>query len=269
MIREGEHMKVDLAGKIVLVTGASAGIGHAIATAMAANGAIIVAVDWTTDAAETTEAISRVGGECAFFQADVSDCDQVVRAVAAAEDQFGRIDILVNNAGTNSPAELRKNINEYDVAEWHRVIGVDLDGLFYFCRAVTPGMVARGSGTIVNIASVMGLIPIRLQSAFTAAKAGVINFSRSMALELAPAGIRVNVIAPGSVLTRRTRELFYSPEKQHIAESLLSHVPLARPGNPEEIANAALFLASGDSSYVTGAVLAVDGGWTAGYAREW
>jgi NAD(P)-dependent dehydrogenase (short-subunit alcohol dehydrogenase family) len=262
-------MKVDLNGKIALITGASAGIGRAIALAMAENGATIVAVDWLGDGAEVISAISEQGVECVFLQADVSKYDQVVRAVKMAEEQFGRIDILVNNAGTNSPSELRKNINEYDVDEWHRVVSVDLDGLFYFCRAASPGMVALKSGVIINIASVMGIVPIRLQSAFTAAKAGVINFSRSMALELGPLGIRVNIIAPGSVLTKRTRDLFYSPTKSHIAESLLSHIPLGRPGTPEEIATAALFLASEDSSYVTGTVLTVDGGWTAGFAREW
>jgi len=262
-------MKVNLNGKVAMVTGASAGIGQAIAIAMAENGARIVAIDWSEDSDDTLTAISQRGVECAFYQADVSKYDQVIRAVRLAEERFGRIDILVNNAGTNSPAELRKTIDEYDVAEWHRVVSVDLDGLFYFCRAVSPAMVSDKSGVIINIASVMGLIPIRRQSAFTAAKAGVINFSRSMALELGPSGIRVNVIAPGSVLTKRTKDLFYSPAKSAISESLLSHIPLGRPGNAEEIANAALFLASEDSSYITGTVLTVDGGWTAGFAREW
>jgi NAD(P)-dependent dehydrogenase (short-subunit alcohol dehydrogenase family) len=130
-------------------------------------------------------------------------------------------------------------------------------------------MVQRRSGVIINISSVMGLVPIRLQSAYAAAKAAVINFTRSIALELAPFGIRANAIAPGSVLTDATRALFYNPEKQQMAESLLSHIPLGRPGTPEDIANAALFLASPDSAYMTGTVVVVDGGWTAGFAREW
>ena len=115
----------------------------------------------------------------------------------------------------------------------------------------------------------MGVVPIRLQDAYAAAKAAVIHFTRSISLELAPYAIRANAIAPGSILTDGTRALFYNPEKQQMAESLLSHIPLARPGTPEEIANAALFLASPDSSYMTGAVMVVDGGWTAGFAREW
>jgi NAD(P)-dependent dehydrogenase (short-subunit alcohol dehydrogenase family) len=260
---------VNLDGKIALVTGAAAGIGQAIAIAMAENGASIVAVDVSDDASETLDTVQKCGRAPRFFRCDISDFDQVSHIVSEAERAFGQIDILVNNAGTNSPAERRKPINEYSIEEWHRIVAIDLDGLFYCCRAVTPGMVQRRSGVIINIASVMGIIPARLQSAFTAAKAGVINFSRSMALELGPLGIRVNSIAPGSVLTRRTRELFYSPENSAVSASLLSHVPLGRPGTPDEIASAALFLASSDAAYITGTVLTVDGGWTAGFAREW
>jgi|ERR1700722_283194 NAD(P)-dependent dehydrogenase (short-subunit alcohol dehydrogenase family) len=262
-------MKVDLSGRVALITGGAAGIGQAISLAMAANGATIVVVDLQGSSDDTIQEILKLGQPCAFFPADVSKVDEVNQVVAAAEKEFGRIDILVNNAGTNTPGPLRRNIYEYDTAEWHRILSIDLDGLYYFSRAVTPGMVARKSGVVINIASVMGLVPIRLQSPFSAAKAGVINLSRSMALELGPHGIRVNALAPGSILTRRTRELFYSPEKRTVSESLLSHVPLGRPGEPAEIANAALFLASDDSSYVTGTVLTVDGGWTAGFARDW
>ena len=149
------------------------------------------------------------------------------------------------------------------------MIDVDLTGLFYCCRAATPGMVKRKQGVIVNIASTMGIVPIRKQLPYAAAKAGAINFTRSIALELGPYGIRANAIAPGSTLTRGTRELFYNPEKQDLAKSLLSHVALGRAGEPEEIANAALFLASPAASYITGTVLVVDGGWTAGFARDW
>jgi NAD(P)-dependent dehydrogenase (short-subunit alcohol dehydrogenase family) len=183
--------------------------------------------------------------------------------------RFGRIDILVNNAGVNTPGDQRRPIHEYDEREWRRILSVDLDGVFHCCRVISPGMVARKSGTIINISSIMGVVPIRLQSAFAAAKAAVINFTRSIALELAPFGIRVNAIAPGSILTRGTQALFYNPEKKALAEGLLSHIPLGRPGAPEEIALPALFLASDASSYMTGAVMVVDGGWTAGFAREW
>ena len=131
-------------------------------------------------------------------------------------------------------------------------------------------MIQQKSGRIINIASVAGLVPLRLQSAFVAAKAGVVNLSRSMALELGPHGILVNCIAPGSILTEGTKKLFYGEDGKYrdSAASLVSHIPLGRPGTPEEIASATLFLAAPDSSYVNGAILTVDGGWTAGYMRE-
>lgn len=262
-------MQVDLNGKTVLVTGAGQNIGRAIALAMAANGASVVVNDLEGRGNSTAQEVAQLGRCSVFLAADVSKREEVERMIAAAEREFGSIDILVNNAAVNTIGPLRRNIHEYEEAEWHRVLGVDLHGLFYCCRAASPGMVARRSGVIINIASVMGLVPIRLQAAYAASKAAVINLSRSMALELAPFGIRVNAIAPGSILTEGTRALFYNPEKKELAESLLSHIPLGRPGTPEEVANTALFLAAPDSSYVTGMVLTVDGGWTAGFAREW
>ena len=262
-------MKVDLNGRVALVTGAGAGIGRSIAVHMAANGAVVVVNDLEGHEGSTVEEIRTSGGTAAFVAADVSRREEVDALVAATERRFGRIDILVNNAGVNTPGNQRRNIHEYDDHEWRRVLAVDLDGLYFCCRVASAGMVQRRSGVIINISSVMGLVPIRLQSAYAAAKAAVINFTRSIALELAPFGIRANAIAPGSVLTDATRALFYNPEKQQMAESLLSHIPLGRPGTPEDIANAALFLASPDSAYMTGTVVVVDGGWTAGFAREW
>ena len=262
-------MKVDLSGKVALVTGAGNGIGKAIATALAANGAAVMVNDLQGRGGSTVEEIRAAGGTAAFAAADVSNRDQVHELVARTEREFGRVDILVNNAGINTAGERRRNIHEYDDGEWRRVMSVDLDGVYHCCRAASPGMVLRRGGNIINIASVMGVVPIRLQDAYAAAKAAVIHFTRSIALELAPYGIRANAIAPGSILTDGTRALFYNPEKQQMAESLLSHIPLARPGTPEEIASAAVFLASPDSSYMTGTVMVVDGGWTAGFAREW
>ena len=262
-------MKVDLQDKVALITGAGGGIGKAIALAMAENGARILVNDLPGHEGTTVAEIRALGGQAEFEATDVSRREDVDALMAAAERRLGPIDILVNNAGVNTPGELRRNINEYDDREWRRILSVDLDGLYYCCRAATPGMVSRRSGNIINIASVMGVVPIRLQLAYAAAKAAVINFTRSIALELAPHGIRANVIAPGSILTDATRALFYNPEKQQMAESLLSHIPLGRPGTTGEIANAVLFLASPDSAYMTGSVMVVDGGWTAGFARDW
>lgn len=262
-------MKVDLNGKVALVTGSGDGIGKAIALTLARNGASIVVNDLETRGEETKEEISQLGQRALLVNADVRNKDEVKHLVSESEREFGCIDILVGNAGVNTPGELRLPINEFDETEWHRVIDVDLNGLFYCCREVTSGMVKRRQGVIVNIASSLGIVPMRNQSAFNAAKAGVINLTRSIALELGPYGIRANAIAPGSTLTRGTRELFYNPDNQDLAESLLSHVALGRVGEVEEVANAALFLASKAASYITGAVLAVDGGWTAGFARDW
>jgi len=249
-------MKVDLARSVALVTGAGSGIGKATAKLLAANGAVV---------AEILDS----GGKATFIQCDVSDRAAVERMAADVTRQFGRIDILVNNAGCGAKPEHRRPVHEFDHDEWHRLIDVDLTSIFYCCRAVSPGMVERRSGIIINIASIVGVVPIRRQIAYAAAKAGVVNFSRAAALELGSFGIRVNAIAPGSTLTAATEAIFYNPEKKALADSLVSHIPLGRPGKPEDIANAVLFLAAPEASYITGTVITVDGGWTAGFARDW
>lgn len=259
-------MKVNLEGKIALVTGAARGIGQAIADTLAANGARVVYSDVTAEAVK--ESAARTPGSHAL-RLDVSSQAEVDAAIAETLRVFGRLDILVNNAGINSNVH-RVNIDDYPVEEWERIIAVDLTGLFLVSRAAAKPMLRQKSGRIINIASIAGLVPLRLQSPYVAAKAGVINLTKSMTLELGPNGILVNAIAPGSVMTLGTRELFYGEDgkfKQRVAD-MLSHVPLGRPGTPEEIAHAALFLAAPESSYINGAVLTVDGGWTAGYARE-
>jgi NAD(P)-dependent dehydrogenase (short-subunit alcohol dehydrogenase family) len=164
----------------------------------------------------------------------------------------------------------RVPIDEFPRDEWDRILSVDLTGLFEVSRASSQIMREQGSGRIINIASIAGLLPLRLQCAFDAAKAGVINLTKAMALELGPAGILVNGIAPGSTLTDGTRDLFYGDDGRfrERAQQLLDHVPLARPATTDEIAVAALFLADPENSYMNGHVLVVDGGWTAGYHRD-
>jgi NAD(P)-dependent dehydrogenase (short-subunit alcohol dehydrogenase family) len=261
-------MRVDLQGRIALVTGSAGGIGQAIAIALAENGAIVAVNDIQDKGNETCKEIERRDGKTLFVAADVGDADSVDAMVKSVERNLGPIDILVNNAGVNTGPD-RHPVHEYDETEWHRIIRIDLDGVFYVSRAVSAGMVKRCRGSIINIGSVVGMVPFRLQAAYAAAKAGVLHFTRSHALEVGSYGVRVNGIAPGSILTDATRGLFYSEEKKQVSESLLSHVPLGKPGETRDIANAALYLASDDSSYVTGHVLVVDGGWTAGFAREW
>jgi 3-oxoacyl-[acyl-carrier protein] reductase len=261
-------MKVDLTGRVALITGAGQGIGRAIALAFADNGAHIAVNDINPTGEQTIVEIQERGGKAKFFRGDVGDATGVNAMVANVEKEMGPIDILVNNAGINLLHD-RRPVHEFSDEDWHQVIRVDLDGVFYCSRAVSASMVKRRKGVIINISSALGLVPIRLQSAFAAAKSGVQHLSRSQALEVGQYGIRVNAIAPGSILTDGTKKLFYNPTSQKLADSLLSHVALGRAGEPEDIAHAALFLASDEAKYVTGTVLVVDGGWTAGFARDW
>jgi NAD(P)-dependent dehydrogenase (short-subunit alcohol dehydrogenase family) len=259
-------MKVDLSSRVALVTGAARGIGQAIADALAANGARVVYTD--IDFPGAREAAARAAGSRALAL-DVSDGAQIDAVLVDVGRDLGRLDILVNNAGVNTLAH-RVPIDQFPVEEWDRIVKVDLDGVFLMSRAASQVMVKQGGGRIINIASIAGLVPLRLQCAFVAAKAGVVNLTRAMALELGPRGVLVNCIAPGSILTDGTRKLFYDPDGGFRAnvQQMLAHVPLGRPGTVEEVAQAALFLAAPESSYVNGSVLTVDGGWTAGYTRE-
>jgi 3-oxoacyl-[acyl-carrier protein] reductase len=257
-------VKVDLTGKVALVTGAGRGIGKAIADTLSANGAQVAYTDIDPDTARAPAGAGGVG-----FRLDVSDEDSVKQGVSTTLEKFGRLDILVNNAGINT-LHHRVNVDQFPIEEWDRIVRVDLTGLFLMSQAAAAPMIEQGSGRIINIASVVGLVPLRLQSAFVAAKAGVINLTKSMALELGPQGVLVNGVAPGSIMTEGTKQLFYGEDGKFraFAETLLAHVPLGRPGTVEEVAHAVLFLAAPESSYVNGHILTVDGGWSAGYMRE-
>jgi 3-oxoacyl-[acyl-carrier protein] reductase len=259
-------MKVNLEGKTALVTGAARGIGQAIADELADNGAAVVYAD--IDIATAREAAKRSAGGLAV-RMDVSKENEVETAIAEVLQQLGRIDILVNNAGINTLAH-RVTIAEFPTDEWERILQVDLTGLFFVSRRVAKQMLLQKSGRIINIASVLGLVPARLQSPFVAAKAAVVNLTRSMAIELGSQGILVNCITPGSIMNEGTRKLFYGPDGQFNdrVQAMLAHIPLGRPGTCAEIASTALFLAAPESSYINGTVITVDGGWLAGYIRE-
>jgi len=200
---------------------------------------------------------------------DVTDEAETAGGVERIVSTHGRLDLLVNNAGINTMAH-RVNIDTFPAEEWDRILRVDLTGPFLVSRAAAKPMLAQGSGRIVNIASVLGLVPARLQCAYTAAKAGLVNLTRTMAIELGSKGVLTNCIAPGSILSEGTRKLFYGADGtfNDRVQAMLSHVPLGRPGRPEEIAHAVLFLAAPGSSYINGAVIPVDGGWIAGYSRD-
>src|SRR5947208_2120149 len=259
-------MRCDLTGKVSLVTGAARGIGQAIADRLAANGSLVVYTD--RDAAGAEESARRSPGARALAM-DVTDEAGVGAAGGQGVRECGRLDVLVNNAGVKTLAH-RVTIDEFPKEEWDRILAVDLTGLYLVSRAAARAMKGQGSGRIINVASIAGLVPLRLQCAYVAAKAGVVNLTRAMALELGPHGILVNGIAPGSTLTEGTRRLFYGEGGtfRDNVQRMLDHVPLGRPATTDEIAVGALFLADPDNSYMNGHILTVDGGWTAGYTRD-
>ena len=242
-----------LDGKTALVTGASRGIGRAIALCLAAEGAR-VAINYAGNvkaAEEVKAAIEAAGGTAILCQADIADGAAVEAMIADVVKEFGAIDILVNNAGITRDTLLMRMKDE----DFAKVLDTNLKGVFYCTKAVAKLMMKKRSGRIVNMASVVGLVGNAGQTNYAAAKAGVIGFSKSAARELASRGITVNVVAPGFIGTDMTAGL---PES--VKEKMLTDIPLGRMGEPEDVANAVLFLASDQASYITGQVVNVDGG---------
>jgi 3-oxoacyl-[acyl-carrier protein] reductase len=233
-----------LEGKRALVTGASRGIGRAIAEELAAAGAEVV-VGYRSGADEATEIAGAIGGRA--VRADVSDPDDAKRLV----EEAGDLDVLVNNAGITRDGLLARMPDE----DWRDVIETNLSGVFYTCRAAARGMMRRRAGSIVNVSSIVGVHGNPGQTNYSAAKAGIIGFTKALARELGSRGVRANVVAPGYVTTRLTDVL---PEE--LQQAMLANTPLGRLGSPEDVAGAVRFLASDDASFITGDVLLVDGG---------
>jgi len=246
-----------LSGKTAIVTGAAQGIGQAIAGLFAAEGALVLIADIDDAAGEAAaEALRRRGGEATFQHVDVADENQAAAAVSlAAELRGGRIDILCNNAAYLAPGH---DVVSAPSEEWAKCFETSLLGAAHFLRHVLPQMIERRSGSIVNIASVQGLVGGRNSAAYTSLKHALIGLTRSTAYDYAPYNIRVNAICPGAIQTRIS-----PPPGSALYERQLGKTPLGRIGQPLEVAYAALFLASDEASYITGAVLPVDGGWTA------
>lgn len=255
-------MKVDLEGKIALVTGAAGGIGLAIADVFAQNGAKVIYTDIKVP--ELKKEAAKFPN-CRGYEMDVRKEDEVKAIVKKVIDEFGRIDILVNNAGINT-VDFRVNFDKFPADEWDRIMETDLNGVVIGCRVVAPIMVKQKAGRIINISSIAGLTALRLQSSYVAAKHAIVGLTKAMAIELAPDGVLVNAIAPGSTISDGTRKLFYGTDGKYVdrMQRIMDHIPLGRPAEATEIAYGALYLAAPESSYVTGTVLTIDGGWIAG-----
>ncbi|MAF27208.1 MAG: 3-oxoacyl-[acyl-carrier-protein] reductase [Gemmatimonadota bacterium] len=237
---------------VALVTGAARNIGRAIATRLAADGFDVACVDMTEDSlTETVAEVESLGRRAVAVAADVSDPESSRAAVDATMEAFGRVDVLVNNAGITRDGLLLRMSEE----DFGLVLSVNLKGVFHFSKAAARPMMKQRSGRIINISSVIGLRGNAGQSNYAASKAGVIGFTKSLAQELASRGILVNAVAPGFIGTAMTENL---PES--VKEGMLKSIPLGKLGTPENVAGIVSFLASEDSSYVTGQVLTVDGG---------
>ncbi len=244
-------------GKVVIVTGGASGIGQSAAELFAAEGAHVVVADVQSAAGQAVVAgIRSRGGQAIFVQTDVSDEGAVQRLVERTVEAFGGVDVLFSNAGIG----LSKTATETTSAEWDRLLGINLKGAFLCSKAVIPLMRQRGGGAIVINASANGVLAEPALAAYCASKGGLIALTRSLALDYAKDNIRVNCINAGYIDTPINTEYFAAPGAREAAGRL--H-PLGRIGQPEEVARAALFLASADASFITGAALAVDGGLTA------
>jgi NAD(P)-dependent dehydrogenase (short-subunit alcohol dehydrogenase family) len=248
----------NLEGNVAIVTGGSRGLGYQMATALAEAGAdLVIGSRSQPDINKAADRIANDTGRKVIARTlDVASRTSVEALVAAALQEFGKIDVLVNNAGTN----IRAPISEITDGDWNLIQRVNVTGVFYCCRAVTEHMVKAGYGRIINIGSTLSLVGLERRFSYTASKGAVIQMTRTLAVELAETGVTVNCICPGPFATEINRPVIEDPGA---AAALLQHVPMKRWGKLEEIKAPVVFLAGPGAGYVTGAVLSVDGGWTA------
>jgi glucose 1-dehydrogenase len=243
-----------LKDKVCVITGAAQGIGEACAMRFANERAKVVVSDVQIEKGEAVaKAIRNAGGEAIFFACDVSQKSDCVDLIQAAVDAFGSVDVHLSNAAIIAAKEFL-DITEED---WEQTVGVNLNGFFYAGQAAAAQMVKQGSGNIINMSSINAVVAIPTATPYTVCKGGVLQLTKSMALSLAPHGIRVNAVGPGTIATEMGKTMMSNPAAK---KRVLSRTPLGRPGEPDEIASVCVFLASDDASYITGETIYCDGG---------
>jgi len=243
-----------LKNKVCVITGAAQGIGEACAMRFASEGAKVVVSDVQVEKGEAVaKAVRDAGGEAMFFACDVSQKSDCVDLIQAAVDAYGSVDVHLSNAAIIAA----KDFLEITQDEWEQTIGINLNGFFYAGQAAAAQMVKQGSGNIINMSSINAVVAIPTATPYTVCKGGVLQLTKSMALSLAPHGIRVNAVGPGTIATEMGKTMMSNPAAK---KRVLSRTPLGRPGEPDEIASVCVFLASDDASYITGETIYCDGG---------
>jgi 2-hydroxycyclohexanecarboxyl-CoA dehydrogenase len=248
----------DLKGKVAIVTGGGQGIGKAITLRLAAEGCKVAIFDLNPDAAQATSEEARAkGSECRVYGVDISDMDAVNKAVAETESALGPIWLLVNNAGWDKPAPFLQT----DKPLWDKIIAINLHGPLYMHKAVLPGMVARGGGRVVNIASDAARVGTSTEAVYSACKGGMISFTKSLARELARDNVLLNCVCPGPTNTPMMQSVLGTGEKaEKWKDAMVRGIPLRRMGEPEDYAGLVAFLGTSDASYITGQAISVSGG---------
>ncbi len=251
-----------LAGKTAIVTGAAMGLGAAIAERFAAEGARVACLDVKAEPNEArVAAIAKAGGEAISLIGDVGDAGDTARMAEAVRERWGRIDVLVNNAGV---IPSRETVIDTTEADWDETMRVNVKGVFLMCKAVVPDMVRQGGGVILNMSSVTGLVGLPVRPAYSASKGAVAILTKQMAVDFGGDNIRVNAINPSFVITEINRAMFDQMKAEGEPwERMLDQHPIRRLGEPEDVAAAAVFLASDEAGWITGVTLPVDGGYTA------